>query len=445
MGKIGVRPHQAPKSSNSLYVVEPVMTSSVRLLKDLFDAAVEAALPQYCIQPHLPAKPPGKIVVVGMGKSAAAMAKAVEDNWEGELQGLVITRYGHRVPTDQIEVVEAAHPIPDHNGVQAAQRIFDWVTPLTADDLVLCLISGGGTALFTLPPETLSLTELADINSQLLQSGASITEMNAVRKNLSRSSGGRLAAAAYPATVVSLIISDVPEDDLTVIASGPTVGDRVTAQDALQVIDKYQITLSSEVLTYLEQDRCPVIRPTDPRLTRTQNRLIATPQKSLEAAAQLAQGAGYTPIILSDSIQGEAKEVGVVHAGIAQQVIRHHQPIAPPCVILSGGETTVTGGGSGAGKGGRNTEFLLSLAIALNGLPGVYGIACDTDGIDGSEDNAGAWITPQTLDEANKQGLKAPQYLADHNSYGFFSAVNALVVSGPTLTNVNDFRAILVQ
>ena len=414
----------------------------VKLLKTLFDAAVTAAMPQHRLKNFLPPKPKGKTVVVGAGKSAAAMAKAVENSWDDPLEGLVITRYGHRVATEKIEVIEAAHPVPDRQGVQAAQRIFDLVGPLTEDDLVLCLISGGGSSLFTLPPEGLTLDELADVNSQLLRSGASITEMNAVRKNLSRSSGGRLAAAAWPAQVVSLLISDVPGDDLAVIASGPTVGDRVTAQDALKIIEKYGLEVSPKIRDYLNRDPYPVIDPDDPRLEKTENILIAAPPQSLEAAAQVAQEHGYTPLILGDGIQGEAREVGIVHAGIAQQVVRHHQPVAPPCVILSGGETTVTV--SGSGKGGRNSEFLLSLAIALDGLPGVYAIACDTDGIDGSEDNAGASIAPDTLKQARDKGLKASQYLQEHNSYDFFAALDALVVTGPTLTNVNDFRAILI-
>ncbi|MEM9163831.1 MAG: glycerate kinase [Cyanobacteria bacterium P01_F01_bin.4] len=414
------------------------------LLKALFDAAIQAAMPQTRIAPYLPPKPKGRTVVVGVGKSAAAMAKAVEDAWDDELEGLVITRYGHQVPTAQIEVIEAGHPVPDHNGVQAAQRIFELVTPLTADDLVLCLISGGGTALFTLPPQGLTLEGLANVSVKLLKSGANITEMNAVRKSLSRSSGGRLAAAAYPAQVVSLIISDVPGDELSVIASGPTVGDTVTAQDALGILERYGVKVSAEIRAYLEQDPNPVINPSDPRLQHTQNNLIATPQQSLEAAAKVAQDHGYIPLILGDSIEGEAKDVGIVHGGIAKQVIHHQQPLSPPCVLLSGGETTVTVSGAG-GKGGRNSEFLLSLAVALDGLSGVYALACDTDGIDGSENNAGALITPNTLKQGNEKGLKASQYLAVHDSYRFFAELEALVMTGPTLTNVNDFRAILIE
>lgn len=418
--------------------------TSPELLRQLFDTAVTAAMPQHRIKAYLPPKPKGKLVVVGMGKSAAAMAKAVEDAWETDLEGLVITRYGHHVATRSIEVVEAGHPVPDRKGADAAQRILDRVAALTADDLVLCLISGGGTALLTLPPPELTLADLADISVQLLKAGADIAEMNTVRKSLSGSSGGRLAATAYPAQVVSLIISDVPGDDLTAIASGPTVGDWATAADALNIIQKYGVNISPKIGEYLERDPNPIVKPDDARLQRTQNILIATPQQSLEAAAQVAQDHGYTPLILGDSIEGEAKEVGIVHGGIAQQVRRHHQPVAPPCVILSGGETTVTVKGE-AGRGGRNGEFLLSLSLALAGLSGVYAIACDTDGIDGSEDNAGALITPDMLNRAKKQGMQASQFLAAHDSYRFFEELGALVMTGPTLTNVNDFRAILIE
>jgi glycerate 2-kinase len=413
-------------------------------LQTLFETAVQAALPQRRIQPFLPVPPKGRTIVVGMGKSAAAMARAVEEHWTGPLEGLVVTRYGHQVETHQIEVVEAGHPVPDEQGARAAQRILDWVTPLTEDDLVICLISGGGSALFTLPPAVLTLAELADINQQLLRSGADIVQMNTVRKNLSRSSGGRLAAAAYPAPVVALIISDVPGDSLPAIASGPTVGDTATAREALAIIRQYDIQVSDQVLNYLNQDPDPVILPDDRRLKRTQNILIATPQQSLEAAAQLAQAHGYPTLILGDSLEGEAKDVGLVHAGIAKQVLAHGQPVTPPCVLLSGGETTVTVSGKG-GKGGRNSEFLLSFARAMTGRAGVFAIAADTDGIDGSEHNAGALITPEIWQQAQAKGLSASQYLATHDSYRFFEAVDALVVTGPTLTNVNDFRAILIS
>ena len=413
------------------------------LLRALFNAAVEAALPQSKVAPFLPPPPKGRTVVVGAGKSAAAMAKAVEDAWDGELEGLVVTRYGHSVATERIEVVEAAHPVPDENGARAARRILDRVIPLTADDLVICLISGGGSSLLTLPPAELTLDELSDINRQLLKSGAAISEMNCVRKSLSRISGGRLAAAAFPARVVALLISDVPGDDLATIASGPTVGDTVTAREALQVIEKYAIAIPDRVREYLQLDSNPVLQPDDPRLATVKNSLIATPQQSLEAAAAVAREHGYTPIILGDALEGEAKEVGIVHAGIAQQVILHQQPVSPPCVLLSGGETTVTISGSG-GKGGRNSEFLLSLGCALDGLPRVYAIACDTDGIDGNGDNAGAAFAPDTFRRAREKGIDPAEYLHDHRAYDFFAAVDALVVTGPTLTNVNDFRAIAI-
>jgi glycerate 2-kinase len=420
------------------------MSSPIDKLRALFEAAVKSAQPDHRIPSFLPAPPTGKTVVVGAGKSAAAMARAVEQAWSTDLSGVVVTRYGHGAPTQYIEVLEAAHPIPDDNGMAAAERILQTVAPLGADDLVICLISGGGSALLTLPPTGMTLEQLADINRQLLRCGADITEMNTVRKNLSRSSGGRLAAAAYPAQVLSLIISDVPGDDLRAIASGPTVGDTVTAADALDVLKRHNIDAPPVVLDYLASDPNPVIRPEDDRLSTTQNHLIATPQQSLEAAAHLAQSLGYTPLILGNAIEGEAQHVGIVHAGIARQVVNYGQPIAPPCVLLSGGETTVTVTGV-AGKGGRNSEFLLSLAIALNGLENVWAIACDTDGIDGSETNAGAVITPQSLNQARQQGLSAADYLHHHDSYSFFAGIDALVETGPTLTNVNDFRAIWIE
>ncbi|MEM6256224.1 MAG: glycerate kinase [Cyanobacteria bacterium P01_D01_bin.156] len=423
---------------------------STDLLNQLFDAAVAAAMPQKqvarALEPYFKTKPTGRVVVVGIGKSAAAMAQAVEDSWAKAgytepMDGLVITRYGHSVPTQAIEVIEAGHPVPDANGMQGAQRILEKVAPLSAEDLVICLISGGGSALFTLPPEGISLTMLADINRQLLASGADITSMNTVRKALSRSSGGRLAAAAYPAQIVSLIISDVAGDSLQAIASGPTVGDTATADDALEIIERFHITVPSQVRDYLERNPNPVIPPGDNLLTTTVNHLIATPQQSLEAAAQVAIAHGYTPLILSDAIEGEARDVALVHGAIARQVKRHHQPVVPPCVLLSGGETTVTVQQKFFGKGGRNSEFLLALASYLDGEPGISAIACDTDGIDGSENNAGAIMTPELW----QQGHSPKKYLKTHDSYSFFESIGALVVTGPTLTNVNDFRAIVVE
>lgn len=418
--------------------------SPPEILRTLFEAAVAAAQPDRRIPHFLPAPPKGKTIVVGAGKSAAAMARALENSWNGPLAGVVVTRYGHSVETQTIEVLEAAHPVPDAQGMAAAERIVQVVTPLGEDDLVICLISGGGSALLTLPPAGISLEVLADLNRQLLRSGADISEMNAVRKNLSRSSGGRLAAAAYPAQVVSLLISDVPGDDLRAIASGPTVGDTVIAHEALQIMQKYDLHIPPEVANYLEHSPNPVVLPQDTRLSTTQNHLIATPQQSLEAAAQVAQDMGYAPLILGNAIEGEARQVGIVHAGIARQAVHYGQPLISPCVILSGGETTVTVT-EDSGKGGRNSEFLLSLAVALQGLEKVSAIACDTDGIDGSEENAGAIITPTILQQGRDLGLNAPDFLARHDSYSFFQAVNALVKTGPTLTNVNDFRAILIE
>lgn len=418
--------------------------SPPEVLRALFDAAVSAALPNHRIPTFLPEPPKGKTIVVGAGKSAAAMARAVEQVWSAPLNGVIVTRYGHGAETATVEVLEAAHPVPDANGATAAERILAAIAPLGEDDLVICLISGGGSALLTLPPEGISLDVLADLNRQLLMSGADISEMNAVRKNLSRSSGGRLAAAAYPAQVVSLLISDVPGDDLRAIASGPTVGDTVTAQDALHIIQKYRFQVPQDVIAYLECNPNPVVLPEDPRLATTTNHLIAAPQQSLEAAARVAKERGYTPLILGSAIEGESRQVGIVHAGMARQVVQYGQPIAPPCILLSGGETTVTVADN-AGKGGRNSEFLLSLAIALKGQEKVWAIACDTDGIDGSEDNAGALITPDVLQQGRNQGLKASDFLTAHDSYSYFRAIDALVETGPTLTNVNDFRAILID
>ncbi|MEM6715598.1 MAG: glycerate kinase [Cyanobacteria bacterium P01_C01_bin.147] len=418
--------------------------SPAEILRQLFDVAVSAAQPDHRIPEFLPTPPQGKTIVVGAGKSAAAMARAVEQAWATPLSGVVVTRYGHRAETQVIEVLEAAHPVPDVHGMAAAKRILETVAPLGPDDLVICLISGGGSALLTLPPEGMALDVLADLNRQLLRSGADIGEMNAVRKNLSRSSGGRLAAAAYPAQVVSLLISDVPGDDLRAIASGPTVGDTATAQDALRILQKYSLQVPTAVINYLQENPHPVVAPDDERLNTTTNHLIAAPQQSLEAAAQRAQALGYTPLILGSAIEGEAREVGIVHAGMAQQSAQYGQPIAPPCVILSGGETTVTVTGE-AGKGGRNSEFLLSLAVALQGQRKVWAIACDTDGIDGSEDNAGAIIGPEILQQGRDRGLKASDFLTAHDSYSYFQKVKALVETGPTLTNVNDFRAMLID
>ncbi len=412
------------------------------LLRGMFDAAVGAALPAKCVPPHLPPAPRGRTVVVGAGKASGAMAKAVEDHWQGPLEGLVVTRYGHAVPCRQIEIVEASHPVPDAAGEKAAARILKMVQGLTPDDLVLCLISGGGSALLALPPEGITLSDKQAINKALLKSGATIAEMNCVRRHLSAIKGGRLAAAAAPAHVTALMISDVPGDDPAVIASGPTVADPTTSPDALAILKKYSIDVPQSVAAHLLSPVSETLKPGDPRLADVSNIMVATPQLSLEAAAHVARRAGIEPMILANAIEGEARDVGLVHAAIARQVHGFAQPLPAPCVLISGGETTVTL--RGTGRGGRNTEFLLALAIALNGHPGIYALAADTDGIDGSEDNAGAIGTPDSLARAEKLGISAKALLANNDPYSFFSAIGDLVVTGPTLTNVNDFRAILV-
>lgn len=408
----------------------------------MFEAAIEAALPDKSLPKYLPAPPKGRTIVVGCGKAAASMAKAVEDHWHAPLEGLVVTRYGHRVPTSRIEVVEAAHPVPDLAGREAAERIMNLVRGLSADDLVLFLVSGGGSALLALPAPGITLADKQAINKALLASGANIAEMNCVRKHLSAVKGGRLAAAAAPARVVTLAISDIPGDDPAVIASGPTVADPTTFADALAILDKYRIREPLSVVDHLRAAKDETPKPGDPRLARTELHMIATPQMSLEAAAETARKAGIEPLILGDAIEGEAREVALVHAGIARQVRRHGQPAAAPCVLLSGGETTVTV--RGKGRGGRNAEFLLALTVALGGEAKVWALAGDTDGIDGTEDNAGAIAAPDSLLRAAGRGMDARAMLANNDGYSFFSGLNDLVVTGPTLTNVNDFRAILI-
>lgn len=420
------------------------MPASPDLLRTLFKAATDAALPDVCIADHLPAKPKGRTIVVGAGKAAAAMARAVEDNYGGDVEGVVVTRYGHGVPTQKIEVIEASHPVPDQAGVDASRRILQTVQGLSADDLVLCLISGGGSALLSLPAEGITLEDKAQFTDQLLRSGATITEMNCVRKHLSAIKGGRLAMACHPATVVSLIISDVPGDDLSSIASGATVPDPSSYADALAVIEKYGIEAPAAIMALLNAAPDETPKPGDARFDAVKNVLIATPQMSLEAAAKVAAEAGYTPMILSDRIEGESRDVAEVHAAIARQVVAHGQPLNAPAVLLSGGETTVTIKGKG-GRGGRNAEFLLALAVSLGGHAGIHAIACDTDGIDGSEDNAGAVIGPDTLARGAAAGFDAKAYLAGNDAYSFFQGIDDLVMTGPTLTNVNDFRAIIIE
>ena len=386
--------------------------------------------------------PRGRLLVVGAGKASAAMARAFEEHWPDELSGLVVTRYGYGVPCDHIEIVEAAHPVPDAAGLAAARRVLDMVRGLSADDLVLCLISGGGSSLLALPIEDLTLEDKQAVNRALLKSGASISEMNCVRRHLSAIKGGRLAAACHPAKVVTLLISDVPGDNPMDVASGPTVADPTTCADALAIIKRYDIEVPPKVLEILDSGRGETVKPGDPRLAGIETRMIATPQMALEAAAEVAREAGIPAAILGDSIEGEAREVGKVMAGIALQVARRGQPFQAACVLLSGGETTVTVRGNG--RGGRNVEFLLSLGVALDGHPGIHAIAGDTDGVDGMEDVAGAYLAPDSLARAWSKGIKPKDSLDANDGHGFFEALGDSVVTGPTLTNVNDFRAILI-
>ncbi len=413
-------------------------------LQALFDTAVAAADPRKVLAAHLPDKPRGRCIVVGGGKSAALMAAALEEAWPNvALSGTVVTRYGHAVPTRQIEVIEASHPVPDANSEYGARRLLQRVHGLGVDDLVLALISGGGSALLALPAPGLTLTDKQAINRALLASGATITEMNTVRKHLSAIKGGRLAAAAAPARVVTLAISDVPGDDPAVIASGPTVPDPTTFADARALIERYGIEPSPAVAARLAQNEDETPKPGS--LPDNEFRLIATPMMALAKVAETARGLGLTPLILGDALEGEAREVGTVMAGIARSVRAHGQPLAPPALLLSGGETTVTIGRGTAGRGGRNTEFLLSLAVALGGTPGIWAAAGDTDGIDGTEDAAGAIIAPDTLVRARAAGLDPRTLLAGHDSYTLFNVLGDLIRTGPTLTNVNDIRLLLIK
>lgn len=424
-------------------------------LEHLYRAAVHRALPLHNTAAFLPAPPRGRTVVLGAGKAGGAMAQAVDALWPADapLSGLVVTRYGHTPPrpaglASRIEVVEASHPVPDAAGLEAAQRILGLAHGLTADDLVLCLISGGGSALLTLPAEGLTLEDKQRINRELLDSGANIIEMNCVRKHLSRIKGGRLAAACAPARVVTLTISDVPGDDPSVIASGPTVPDATSCADAVAILQRYGIEVPGAIMSLLEQGALETPKPGDAAFEGQEVHMIATPRQSLEAAAAKARQAGLAAYILSDEMEGESREVGKVHAALARAVARSGQPFAKPCVILSGGETTVTvrkqPEGTPRGRGGRAGEFCLGLAQALQGQEGVWALAADTDGIDGMEDNAGAFVAPDTLRRAAAAGLKADRHLDRNDAYGYFSAIGDLVVTGPTHTNVNDFRAVLV-
>ena len=414
-----------------------------QFLLDLYGSAVDAVSASKCLPAFLPqASSNGRTLVIGAGKAAGAMAKVAEERWGEKVEGLVITRYGHGADCKRIEVVEASHPVPDEAGHRAAARMLQMVQGLTENDLVVCLISGGGSALLALPAQGLTLAHKQNINKALLKSGATISEINCVRKHLSAIKGGRLALACAPARAMTLLISDVPGDDPGVIASGPTLPDPTTCADALAVLRKYAIEAPEEVVRHLETGAGETPKPDDPRFARNEHFVIATAQDALEAAAAKARMAGITPYILSNDIEGEARDIGLMHAALARQIAARGQPFAAPCVLISGGETTVTV--RGKGRGGRNAEFLLSLAVSLNGYPGIHAIACDTDGIDGSEDNAGALYQPDTVVRAERLGLRTKAMLADNDGYGFFSTLGDLVVTGPTRTNVNDFRALLI-
>ena len=413
------------------------------LLRRMFDAAIASAQPALCVPPNLPVPPAGRLIVMGAGKASAAMAQAVESHWSGPLSGLVVTRYGYAVPCERIEIVEAAHPVPDAAGMAAAERMLKLVSGLSQDDLVLCLISGGGSSLLPLPAAGLTLADKQAIHRELLKSGATISEMNCVRRHLSAIKGGRLAAACYPARVLTLLISDVPGDDPVNIASGPTVGDPSTCADALSIIDRYGIELPEAARSHLAQGLGESVKPGDPRLARAEFRLIARPQQALEAAARVAREAGLAAHILGDALEGEARDVGKVLAGIALQVARYGQAFSAPCVLLSGGETTVTV--RGHGRGGRNVECLLAMALALDGQAGVHALAGDTDGVDGQEEIAGALLAPDSLARAWACGRKPRDDLSNNDGHGFFGALGDSVITGPTLTNVNDFRAILIE
>ena len=413
------------------------------LLRRMFDAAIASAQPARCVPPHLPEAPRGRLIVIGAGKASAAMALAVEEHTSIPLSGLVVTRHGYAVPCRHIEIVEAGHPIPDASGMRAAQRLLDMVRGLDADDLVLCLISGGGSALLPLPAPGIMLQMKQDLSRVLLKSGATIGEMNCVRRHLSAIKGGRLAAACHPARVLTLLISDVPGDRPADIASGPTVGDPTTSAQALEILRRYRLEVAPAVRQLLTSGAGETVKPDDPRLAYASWRIVAAPQLALEAAAAVVRAAGYGAHILSDAMEGEAREVGKVQGAMALHVAERDQPFTAPCVLLSGGETTVTVRGSG--RGGRNVEYLLALALSLNGHPRIHALAGDTDGVDGQEEVAGARIGPDSLARAEALRMRPVEMLYANDAHGFFAALGDSVITGPTLTNVNDFRAILIE
>ncbi|MDE4603273.1 glycerate kinase [Sinorhizobium meliloti] len=414
-----------------------------QFLESLFASAVSAADPERVIAANLPERPKGRTVVIGAGKGAAQMARALESVWEGPLSGVVVTRYGFGAHCKDIEVLEASHPLPDEGGLKASKRLLAAVSGLTGDDLVVALICGGGSALLPAPPPALSLEDEIAVNRALLASGAPISAMNAVRKHVSLIKGGRLAAAAHPARVVSLVVSDIPGDDAALVASGPTIADAASREDALKIVERYRLALPEKVMRWLASAAADAPRPSDPRFARNEVRLIASAGVSLEAAASRARAAGIEAVILSDAIEGEARDVGLVHAAIARETALRGRPFPKPALLLSGGETTVTV--RGEGRGGRNSEFLLSLALGIDGIGGISALAADTDGIDGSEDNAGAFADHTTIARLLARRLDAAALLHKNDSWAAFDALGDLFKPGPTGTNVNDFRAVLIQ
>lgn len=415
-----------------------------QLLEGMFHAAVAAADPHICLKAHLPEKPRGRVVVIGAGKGAAQLGAAFEALWDGPLSGVIVTRYGYSVPCRQIRVIEAGHPVPDKAGLNASNALFEAVSGLGPEDLVVALISGGGSALLPAPPPGLTLADEQALNEVLLASGAPISVMNAIRKHASRIKGGRLAAAAAPAKVVSLVVSDVPGDNPAQVASGPTIPSAIGYKDALEMIANRGIELPAAIRFHLSSANCAAPHPDDPVFARNEVRVIASARLSLEAAGDFARSTGITPVILSDAIEGEARDIGLMHAAIAREVAMRDRPFAAPVVLLSGGETTVSLAHAG-GRGGRNTEFLLSLAAAIDGQPGIHALAADTDGIDGSEDNAGAYADGGSVLRMRAAGLDPLACLRDHDAWTAFHASGELFRPGPTGTNVNDFRAILIN
>lgn len=420
------------------------MTPAPRtLFTSLFSAAVAAAEPERTIHTFLPQKPKGRTIVIGAGKGSAQMARAFENAWNGPLEGVVVTRYGYAVPCERIEILEAAHPVPDAAGLKGSRRLFAALEGLTKDDLVVALISGGGSALLPAPPDGMTLADEIAVNQALLSSGAPISAMNTVRKHLSTIKGGRLALAAHPARVVSLIVSDIPGDNPAFVASGPTVPDAATRADALAIVEAYRMQLPDAAMRHLHAEAAAAPMPDDPRFAGNTVHIVASAAVSLEAAAEEARRLGIEAVILSDSMEGEAREVASVHAAIAREIAARDRPFRKPVLLLSGGETTVTIREKG-GKGGRNTEFLLAFALAVDGIDGIHAFAADTDGIDGSEDNAGAFADGTSAARMREAGLDPRGMLARHDAWTSFSAIGDLFVPGPTGTNVNDLRAILV-